>query len=567
MSVVARCRAASHRLLCERPIAVLLVLFLSAVAVIIWHTHRQQYALVEAQAMESAKQLADALAKFRTIYTSEVVERVRQQGITITHDYQHKDGAIPLPATLSMMLGNQIGAGDSNTRTRLYSAFPFPWRSADGGLTDEFAADAWEALTQNPDTAFYRLDEVDGVPVLRYATADVMRSACVDCHNSHPDSPKTDWKIGDVRGVLEVIEPLVDPLAQSHTGLVDTTVLMLLMTLGGLLVIGVILGNLRRVAAEAQDLAEQTNEANSGLKKEVTERKRAEEELLASKHDLQMRVVDLEEAQSMLEMQGQSLVGLADDLFIARDKVAEADRAKSEFVATMSHELRTPLNAIIGFSEIIANEILGPVGNAKYRQYAMDIQASGQHLLDLINDILDLSKIESGKDELRDDEIEIPLLVHSALNLVSQGAERDGIRLSLDLPEQLPTLRADERKLKQILVNLLSNAVKFTATGGEVKLSAWCRMDSGYVFQVVDTGIGIAPEDIPKVFSRFGQVDGKLSRQYQGTGLGLPLTKALIELHSGVIDLQSDLGVGTTVTVSFPAERAVQAGQSVGAAT
>ena len=441
MSVVARCRAASHRLLCERPIAVLLVLFLSAVAVIIWHTHRQQYALVEAQAMESAKQLADALAKFRTIYTSEVVERVRQQGITITHDYQHKDGAIPLPATLSMMLGNQIGAGDSNTRTRLYSAFPFPWRSADGGLTDEFAADAWEALTQNPDTAFYRLDEVDGVPVLRYATADVMRSACVDCHNSHPDSPKTDWKIGDVRGVLEVIEPLVDPLAQSHTGLVDTTVLMLLMTLGGLLVIGVILGNLRRVAAEAQDLAEQTNEANSGLKKEVTERKRAEEELLASKHDLQMRVVDLEEAQSMLEMQGQSLVGLADDLFIARDKVAEADRAKSEFVATMSHELRTPLNAIIGFSEIIANEILGPVGNAKYRQYAMDIQASGQHLLDLINDILDLSKIESGKDELRDDEIEIPLLVHSALNLVSQGAERDGIRLSLDLPEQLPTLR------------------------------------------------------------------------------------------------------------------------------
>ena len=567
MSVVARCRAASHRLLCERPIAVLLVLFLSAVAVIIWHTHRQQYALVEAQAMESAKQLADALAKFRTIYTSEVVERVRQQGITITHDYQHKDGAIPLPATLSMMLGNQIGAGDSNTRTRLYSAFPFPWRSADGGLTDEFAADAWEALTQNPDTAFYRLDEVDGVPVLRYATADVMRSACVDCHNSHPDSPKTDWKIGDVRGVLEVIEPLVDPLAQSHTGLVDTTVLMLLMTLGGLLVIGVILGNLRRVAAEAQDLAEQTNEANSGLKKEVTERKRAEEELLASKHDLQMRVVDLEEAQSMLEMQGQSLVGLADDLFIARDKVAEADRAKSEFVATMSHELRTPLNAIIGFSEIIANEILGPVGNAKYRQYAMDIQASGQHLLDLINDILDLSKIESGKDELRDDEIEIPLLVHSALNLVSQGAERDGIRLSLDLPEQLPTLRADERKLKQILVNLLSNAVKFTDTGGEVKLSAWCRMDSGYVFQVVDTGIGIAPEDIPKVFSRFGQVDGKLSRQYQGTGLGLPLTKALIELHSGVIDLQSDLGVGTTVTVSFPAERAVQAGQSVGAAT
>ena len=234
-----------------------------------------------------------------------------------------------------------------------------------------------------------------------------------------------------------------------------------------------------------------------------------------------------------------------------------ADRAKSEFLAAMSHELRTPLNAIIGFSEIIKEEVLGPVGSVKYREYSSDIHESGQHLLSLINDILDLSKIESGTDELQEDMIEIPEIVRSALMLVGERAEQGGIKLELDLPDQLPALRADERKLKQILVNLLSNAIKFTDAGGAVTLRAWCRMDSGYVFQIADTGIGIAPEDIPKALSHFGQVDGDLNRQYEGTGLGLPLTKALVEQHGGVLDLQSEVGVGTTVTVRFPAERII----------
>ncbi len=178
-------------------------------------------------------------------------------------------------------------------------------------------------------------------------------------------------------------------------------------------------------------------------------------------------------------------------------------------------------------------------------------------MLDLINDILDLSKIESGTDELDEDKIEIPEISRSALKLVEQRAEQGGIKLELELPDQLPAPRADERKLKQILVNLLSNAVKFTDAGGEVTLRAWCRMDSGYVFQITDTGIGIAPEDIPKALSRFVQVDSDLNRQYQGTGLGLPLTKALVEQHGGSLDLQSEVGVGTTVTVRFPAERIV----------
>jgi len=290
---------------------------------------------------------------------------------------------------------------------------------------------------------------------------------------------------------------------------------------------------------------------------DITERKRTEEALLASEHALQERVTDLEEAQRKLEMQGESMVRLADDLLIARDEARAADRAKSEFLAAMSHELRTPLNAVLGFSEIIKDETLGPVGSVQYRDYAGDIHDSGKHLLGLINDILDLSKIESGTDDLHEDTIEIPKIIHSALKLVEQRAKQGAIKLQVEIADQLPALRADERKLKQILVNLLSNAVKFSDSGGEVALWVWCRPDSGHVFQIIDTGIGIAPEDIPKALSRFGQIDADLNRQYEGTGLGLPLTKALIELHGGTMDLQSRVGVGTIVTVCFPAERIV----------
>ncbi len=514
--------AASRRLIYERPFAVLLVLLLLALAVIVWHMYRQQAARMEAQALQSAKQMTDALVEFRTVYTSEVVERVRHRGIPVTHDYVRIEGAIPLPATLSMMLGNRIGAQENGTQTRLYSAFPFPWRRAEGGLDDAFSKDAWAILSKKPSTPFYRFEERNGVPVLRYATADTMRAPCVDCHNSHPDSPKTDWKIGDVRGVMEVITPLSVPLLQSRLGLIETAALMLLMTLGGLSIIGIVLSHLRRVASEANDLAQKTHRANEKLEREIEEHRQTNESLIA-----------------------------------AREQAVVANHAKSEFLAFMSHELRTPLNAINGFSEVIKNETFGPVGNAKYREYSGAIHESGQHLLGLINDILDLSKIESGKDDLHESKIDIAAAIKAALNLVGQHAEQGGVRIDLDYPDLLPDLRADKRKLKQILVNLLSNAVKFTDSGGAVTLKAWCRMDSGHVFQIADTGIGIAPEDIPKALSRFGQVDGALAGQYQGTGLGLPLTRVLVEQHGGTLDLQSEAGVGTTVTVRFPAERIV----------
>ena len=285
---------------------------------------------------------------------------------------------------------------------------------------------------------------------------------------------------------------------------------------------------------------------------------KAEEAVIASERALQERVGELEAARSTLEKQGATLARLAEDLAVARDEAETANRTKSAFLASMSHELRTPLNAVIGFSEIIKDERFGATGNPQYLAYARDIYESGKHLLALINDILDLSKVESGKAELHEDIVEFPSVVQSALTLVRARAEKRGVEIEPQIDDGLPLLRADERKLKQILANLLSNAVKFSGPGGTIALKAWCRAESGFVFQVVDYGIGMAPEDIPTALSTFGQVDSRLSREFEGTGLGLPLSKSLAELHGGTLDLQSRPGAGTTVTVRLPAVRIVQ---------
>ncbi len=257
-----------------------------------------------------------------------------------------------------------------------------------------------------------------------------------------------------------------------------------------------------------------------------------------------------------LEATKQKLEATTGDLMKALESAAASSQAKSQFLATMSHELRTPLNAIIGFSEILATELFGPMGNPRYRDYASDVRESGAHLLSLINDILDFSKVDAGHLRLDEENIELDQVIEEAIRMVRQQASHQEINLSADVPSDLPMLYADQRRLRQVLLNLLSNATKFTPAGGRVVVAA--RYDGEKIFlSVEDSGIGIAHDDIPKALDRFGQIDSALNRKYQGTGLGLPLSKRLIELHEGTLSIMSVLDEGTIVTAAFPASRTV----------
>jgi two-component system cell cycle sensor histidine kinase PleC len=249
-------------------------------------------------------------------------------------------------------------------------------------------------------------------------------------------------------------------------------------------------------------------------------------------------------------------------LYTAKERAEAANAAKTSFLTAMSHELRTPLNAVIGFSEMIGGEMLGPVGTPAYRGYAQDIQRSGEHLLGIINDILDLAKFDAGKMQLNLDTVRIAEIFDDCRKIMGDQCARRGLALAVVPPPPVLDVQADRVKLRQILLNLLSNAVKFTPDGGSVSLS--CRVAPGAVeFLVADSGIGMRSEDIPTALSPFGQIDSRLARAYEGTGLGLPLTRALAELHGGSLGIDSAPGIGTTVTVRLPDAARVAPGADV----
>jgi signal transduction histidine kinase len=242
-------------------------------------------------------------------------------------------------------------------------------------------------------------------------------------------------------------------------------------------------------------------------------------------------------------------------LIEARSLAEMANRAKGDFLANMSHELRTPLNAIIGFSEVISNELFGPIANEKYLEYIKDINASSLHLLSIINDVLDMSKIEAGKVELAKDVVQVNSVVGKVTRMVGERARSRGIELSALLPDQDMEIWADERSMKQILLNLLANAINFSKPGGKVCIRVIPEKPEVAVIEIEDQGIGMSEEEQERALQPFGQAKPAMTRTSGGTGLGLPITKGLVEAHGGTLTIQSRSGRGTTVRIEMPRER------------
>lgn len=246
------------------------------------------------------------------------------------------------------------------------------------------------------------------------------------------------------------------------------------------------------------------------------------------------------------------------DLAAARSAAEGSNKAKAYFLANMSHELRTPLNAILGFSEIIKNASFGPI-SSNYREYAQDIHNSGAHLLSLINEVLDLSKLEAGQFEIVEQIVDLTALAETSMRFVEPQAQRQNISLSFSVEPAASLIRADERRMRQILINILANAVKFTPAGGLIRLTV-SRNPTGLLIRVSDTGIGIPADKIKTAMEAFSQIETGTTRAHQGTGLGLPLAKRLAEMHGGTLTLESEVQVGTVVTITLPPERILDRG-------
>ena len=381
-------------------------------------------------------------------------------------------------------------------------------------LRPENAPDSWERATlealEQGEPEVHEFTEMNGEPHVRLMQPLIVQEGCLKCHGHQG------YQVGDVRGGISVSVPMAPYLTKERQTL--TTHIFSLSLLWVLGFVGIGLGSRE-------------------LRQSIRERDQAEEALREERATLAQRVAER-----------------TAELSRANAELERASRLKDEFLANMSHELRTPLNAILGMSEALQEQVYGPL-NDKQSRSLRTVEQSGRHLLSLINDILDVSKIEAGKVELEIGSVSVEAVSQASLGLIKQAAHEKRITVNADFDNAPMTIQADERRLKQILVNLLTNAVKFTPEGGAMGLEVSGDAGEGMVhFSVWDTGIGISQEDMAKLFKPFVQLDSSLSRQHSGTGLGLALVSRLTESHGGRVSLESKEGQGTRFTVSLPWE-------------
>lgn len=599
------------RLFLTHIVLVLAVLIVATTALAYWQLSQLQDKLVAAMAVQGTRLQAEVLEELRSLYTSEVVEKVRGHGIDVSHDFEGKDKTIPLPASLTIELSRRMTERGSGLRMRLYSEYPFPWRK-DGGPHDAFERDALAALKKNPKQPFYRIEQLQGQPVLRYAVADLMRPKCIACHNTNPASPKTDWKVGDMRGVLELTRFFNPTVGVAQSGLLESFGWMTLVAALALAGVGVIFGKQRQ--------------HTRGLAGEIAERKRVEEDLTASVS----RAAAMDEASPLgtfvtdvngrclhVNQMYQKITGYSDktmagaawstgihpedrDQVLAKwqdalehDRTFDAEcrflrsdgsttwvnckaaamrnsgqllgyvgtlediserknveRMKNEFVSTVSHELRTPLTSIMGSLGLLAGGVSGEI-SSQARALVDIARKNSERLVRLINDILDIEKIESGRMHFDLQPRELQPLVEQAVAANHAYGEQFGV--TFVIAEQLPGAwaRVDADSLMQVMTNLMSNAAKFSPPGATVELRL-VREGSMIRLSVTDHGPGMPASFHDKVFEKFTQADASDTRQKGGTGLGLSISKAIVEAMGGRIGFVTGAGTGTTFYFDLP---------------
>ncbi|MGE4501665.1 MAG: PAS domain S-box protein [Thiomicrospira sp.] len=593
---------------------ILAVLLFVGISLVFWSHYEQSQKHANEIAIEDAKNFSSSVAQFRNFYATTILPALKSYNVPITHDYLTRPGALPLPATFAIDFGEKLSA-NSDYRVRLYSDKPFSWRK-NAGIRDAFEAEAMAYLRANPDGYISRFDTIDNQPVLRFAVADVMQESCVGCHNTYPGSPKTDWKVGDVRGVLEVVRPVSSLYQESEAAAWQTFIAMMIMAFGALVLLAFVIRRMKAVLAEVkrqhvkaraimdsvvdaivvidqQGVIIETNKAvenvlgytQAGLQGQniniiVPEphhhahdgylRRYLKEgtpkvigftrQLQARKQDGSLIPIDL--AVSEVKHDDSTIfTGIIRDVS-ERQKAEEAVR-KARDEALASAQMKSEFLA--NMSHEIRTPMNGVIGmtdllldtdlTTEQRDLTLTVKKSADSLLGIINDILDFSKIEAGKLELHIEPVDLVTLLDSVMDMVAPSAQSKGLALAyfIDM-EVAKTVQTDGTRLRQVLMNLLSNAIKFTEKGQVyVEVRPHPSQRDSVVFAIVDSGLGISEQGQAKLFSAFTQVDGSSTRVYGGTGLGLTISKQLVKLLGGDIAVQSQLGEGSTFSFNIHA--------------
>jgi signal transduction histidine kinase/ActR/RegA family two-component response regulator len=483
----------------------LALVLLMALGLTAWQVSRVQNELLQETAIHNASLYSEAIAEFRSVYTSEVVARVTAHGITAAHDYEARDGTIPLPATLSMTLGERIATHHSGAAARLYSPHPFPWRRESGGLRDAFAVEAWEQLTQSPDSAYHRIEEGGAVPVLRYAVADRMRESCVGCHNSHPKSPKADWQIGDVRGVLEISYPMEGLSKEAQMGVMRPFWTLAGVSTVAFLALGLVLRRLRKLPDE---LAERAL---------VAEKERGN---LASQ---------LHQAQKV-ETVGTLAGGIA-------------------------HDFNNLLTPIRGYLDLSIENL--PRGDAMRQDLEAALTAT-ERARDLVRRILTFSR----QSEPHLEAIDLQTTIDEVLALM-RASLPSSVVIRTTIEEGCSRILGDSAQLQQVLLNVFTNAGYAMEGNGVIELTlsmvdvdpreadARPGLHEGpYVRTTIrDSGSGMDRATLARIFDPFFTTKPVGA----GTGLGLSVAHGIVSSHGGDIVVNSEPGAGTTVDIYLPA--------------